>query len=523
MEKKLKTDHYLNDLFEHINAPIIVWDLDHKVIIVNNAFAEISGHSEGEMIGHPLEALFPEENDSYFSKSLETVSREGGSVDIPILHKDGKVHVLLWNVSAIYGNDGNTHIATIGFGQDITKWKELEAQLLHAQKMEAIGVMAEGIAHDFNNILQSVSGYTQLLLMRKQKDDPDREYLDQIDRLVQLSVKLIDQLQIFGRKVESKLRPAELNREVTRIMKPLENFISKMISVEMHLSDDLKLVNVDIAQLEQILMNLVGNSCDVMPDGGKLVLETKNAVLDEDYCNSHIGAVPGNYVLLIVSDTGSGMDEEELEHIFEPFYTTKGVGKGTGLGLAMVYGIVKNHGGYITCYSKPGQGTVFYVYFPVLETIKKEKALRVKHPAAKVAKKQAAKHKKRSKVYGGNETILLVDDEKSVLDVAYEVLSQYGYNVITAKSGEEALEIYEIKKDWIDLIVLDIGMPGMGGHRCLEELFKINPGIKIIIASGYPAVGKVKKTIAAGAAGFIGKPYKLIDLVGKVRETLDFN
>ena len=508
MKKKLEVDHYLSDLFRHINAPIVVWNQEHEIISFNEVFARMSGYSESEIIGQSLDALFSEDDRFDFLQTIEDASCGECSVEIPIWHKDGEVRVVLWNSSPIY--DGKTQIATIASGQDITERKKLETQLSHAQKMEAIGVLAGGIAHDFNNVLQGISGYTQLLLMKKTKGDPDRDYLKQIDRLVQGSSKLIEQLLLFGRKVEIKLGPVDLNQEVLRSIKLLKKLIPKMISIETHLSDDLKLVNVDTAQLEQVMMNLVVNASDAMPDGGRLVIESKNTVLDQEYCNVHLGSAPGRYVLLTVSDTGCGMGKEALEHIFEPFYTTKEVGKGTGLGLAIVYGIMKSFKGYITCYSQPGQETVFSVYFPALEVVEDVESL-------------AAEHEKAGRARGGNETILLVDDEKSVLDVACDILSQYGYTTITAKSGGEAVEIYETKRNRIDLVILDIGMPGMGGHKCLKKLLGINPEIKVIIASGYPAIGKVKETTETGATGFIGKPYRLIDLVEKVREALDFN
>jgi len=510
MKKNLETDCCLGNLLGHINSPIVVWNLEHKIISLNKAFVRVSGCAESEIVGQTLETLFPGEDCPEYPQKIEEASRGEGSLKIPILHKNGVVRVVLWNFSAIYGKDGKTQIATIASGQDITDREKLEAQLRHAQKMEAVGVLVEGIAHDFNNALQGISGYTRLLLMRKTKDDPDHDYLERIDRLIQGSAKIIEQLLFFGRKVEDKLMPVELSREILRIMKSLKRLIPKMISIETHLSDNLKLVNVDATQFEQVIMNLIVNASDAMPDGGKLVIETKNTVLDRGYCNLHIGSVPGRYVLLRVSDTGCGMDRKTLGHIFEPFYTTKEVGKGTGLGLAMVYGIVKNHGGYITCYSEPGQGTVFNVWFPVLEIIED-------------AEEQAVECEETVRALASNETILLVDDEESVLDIACDVLGQYGYTTITAKSGEKAVAIYEIKRDQIDLVILDIGMPGMGGHRCLKKLLEINPEIKVIIASGYPAIGKVKETIETGAAGFIGKPYQLIDLVEKVREVLEFN
>ncbi len=266
---------------------------------------------------------------------------------------------------------------------------------------------------------------------------------------------------------------------------------------------------MDPVKIKQIIMNLMVNARDAMPDGGRLIVETENTVLDEEYCKLHLGATPGRYVMLAISDTGSGMDRETLKHIFEPFYTTKSIDKGTGLGLAVVYGIVKDSKGYITCYSEPGQGTIFRLYFPVLEGVIEN------------VEQTTPEYKKLRELYGDNDTILLVDDNKSVLDTACDILGQYGYTTITAESGEEAVEIYERQGDRIDLVILDIGMPGMGGHRCFRELLGINPEIKVLIATGYSASGKMKETLEAGAVDFIGKPYRLIDMVKKVREILD--
>ncbi len=508
VERKLQASNYLNDVFRHINAPIVAWNKEQRVVIFNEASVRMSGHAESEIVGQPLEALFPAENRSDSLQKIESASR-GGVVEIPILHKDGGVRVGLWNTSAIYGGEDGAPVVTVASGQDITERKKLDAQIIHAQKMEAIGTLAGGVAHDFNNVLQGISGYTQLLLIRKPQDDPDREYLNQIEGLIQVATKLIGQLLIFSRKAEKKVRPLDLNREVTRIMRPLMRMIPRMISIETHLSEDLKRINVDQAQLEVVIMNLVVNASDAMPDGGRLVVETKNTALDEWYCRDHVGAVPGRYVLLTVSDNGCGMDRETLEHIFEPFYTTREISRrGTGLGLAIVYGIIKDYSGYITCSTEPDQGTVFNVYFPALEGVEKRE-------------EQPAEHERVAAVRGGNETILVVDDEEPILDIACDILGQYGYTTMTAGNGEDAIEIYERERDRIDLVILDIGMPGMGGYRCFEELIKTDPAIKVIITTGYSTGRRVEEMLEAGAAGFIGKPYRLVDMVKKVKEALD--
>jgi signal transduction histidine kinase/ActR/RegA family two-component response regulator len=383
--------------------------------------------------------------------------------------------------------------------------KRLETQLLQASKMEAVGTLAGGISHDFNNLLQAIMGYTQLLLLDKTKEDPEFFQLEQIEKSAQRGSELTRRLLTFSRNVESNKRPLNLNNEINRTHTILKSTIPRMIEMELILEDDLKHVNADPIQMEQILMNLAVNSRDAMPDGGRLVFETKNVVLDEEYFKTHPTAMPGEYVLLTIVDTGFGMNKETIEHIYEPFFTTKEVGKGTGLGLAMVYGIVENHGGHITIVSKPDQGTTFRIYFPVL----------------KAYVEREASERKEEKLQGGSETILMVDDEETVRDIAKSMLGRVGYTAITAESGEEAVEIFKRSNPYPDLIILDIGMPGMGGHKCLKELRKIYPDIKVIVASGYPETGKVEKTIKAGAAGFIAKPYLIAEMLKKVREVLN--
>ena len=252
-------------------------------------------------------------------------------------------------------------------------------------------------------------------------------------------------------------------------------------------------------------MNLSVNAQHAMPEGGKLIIETRNATLDQPYCRTHLGATAGDYVILSVSDSGVGMDQETIDRIYEPFYTTKKVGEGSGLGLSMVYGIVKNHGGYITCYSEVGKGTTFKIYFPALADDNKS-------AVEKAPEKEIRK---------GSETILVVDDDPSILELVEEMLGRYGYKTIVARSGEAALAMYRDEKDRIDLIILDLNMPGMGGHKCLEELVKRYPKVKILISSGYSPNGTVRQTLKSGARGYLGKPYQISDMLNKIRELLD--
>jgi len=274
-----------------------------------------------------------------------------------------------------------------------------------------------------------------------------------------------------------------------------------MIDIELHLSDKLRLVRADPNQMEQIIMNLIINARDAMFNAGKLVLQTENVTLDNEYCRDHPGALPGDYVLLTISDSGVGLDRDTLERIFEPFYTTKEIGKGTGLGLSMVYGIVKNHNGYIHCNSKPGHGTTFKIYLPV--------------PG--VEDRMQKSEEREEEVIGGYETILLVDDDETIAKAGKEVLEHHGYNVTMAESGEEAIKI--VSKEHTstpDLVILDLNMPGMGGLRCLQHLLKIEPEINVIIATGYLAELQEDKVRATGASGFIAKPYPMKELLKMV-------
>ncbi len=385
--------------------------------------------------------------------------------------------------------------------------KKLETQLLHAQKMEAIGTLAGGIAHDFNNLLQAISGYTQLLLMKKDASDPDFNKLEVIHNSTLRASELTKQLLIFSRKMESKLKPLDLNNEVMQVCKILQRTIPRMITIDLKLSDNLKVINADSAQLEQVLMNLGVNARDAMAEGGTLTFQTENVFLDRGYATSMLGATPGEYILLTVVDTGHGMDKETLLHIFEPFYTTKEAGKGTGLGLAIVYGIIQNHGGYIQVDSRPGGGTTFRIYFPALK-------------GDAMAKSEAKVQKEAPR---GKERVLLVDEESAVLDIGQDLLRQHGYETLLANGGEKAIEIYGKEKDRIDLVILDLIMPGMGGQKSFQELVKINPKVKVIISTGASSEEQVREAFKPYTVGFVSKPYQLSDMLAKVREVLDTN
>ncbi|MEW6262881.1 MAG: PAS domain S-box protein [Thermodesulfobacteriota bacterium] len=402
--------------------------------------------------------------------------------------------------------------ASMVFFTDITDRKvaeeekqKLQIQLYQSQKMEAVGILAGGIAHDFNNLLQAIQGYTEIMLLNISEKDPKRHNLKAIYQASERAAQLVRQLLLFSRKVETAKKPVELNQEIDQAIRILERTLPKMIDIELHLASRPWTINADPVQMEQILLNLGTNAADAMPEGGKLIIETANVTLAADQAPNHSGVTPGRYVLLVVSDTGHGMDKETVEHVFEPFFTTKEIGKGTGLGLASVYGIVKSHGGYIECHSEIGLGTTFKIYLPALERMDADEAKAIADSPPK----------------GGTETILLVDDDNSVREFAAQALQSLGYKVLMAASGERALEVYSNKSHKIDLVIIDIGMPGMGGHKCIQEILGMDTSAKILIASGYPIDGQVKKSLEGGAKGYIGKPYHLADLLHEVRSVLD--
>ena len=386
--------------------------------------------------------------------------------------------------------------------------KKLQDQLLQSQKMEAIGTLAGGIAHDFNNSLQGILGYTQILIYEKIEGEPDLKLLKQIEKAAQRSSQLTKQLLTFSRKLVSQLRPIDLNQEVRQLEQLLERTIPKMISIETHLGSNLKIINGDPIQIEQMIMNLSINARDAMFDGGKLVIECRNTILDENYCMRYLDVLPGEFVWLRISDNGVGMDKQTLEHIFEPFFTTKRTGQGTGLGLAMVYGIVKNHGGHISCESEPGKGTTFNIYFPIIE----ETGLQYPDQNGEIEKSMR-----------GNETILLVDDEDSLRDLGQRMLTKFGYNVLTAQDGETAVRIYREKRTKISLVILDLIMPGIGGKKCLDLILKENPSARVIIASGYSVDISTRKELELRSKGLITKPFELKQMLTAVRNALDEN
>jgi PAS domain S-box-containing protein len=462
------------------------------------------GCSGEELMKRPLtEFVHPEERDQ-IAKTLQHWLNGEGSPGILTMRSMTQTGEVVWvevNAVSIVWEGGP---AILCFVRDISTEKRLGAQLQQAQKMEAIGTLAGGVAHDFNNLLQAVLGYSDLLLIDRDRKDEGYRELQGIRNAALRATELTQQLLTFSRKVESKLRPINLNNEVVQVRELLGRTIPKMIAIDLRLEKYLHTVNADPTQIGQALMNLAVNAKDAMPEGGTIIIETGNVTLDEKFCATHVGAKPGSYVMLLVGDTGTGMDRQTRAHIFEPFYTTKAQGTGTGLGLAMVYGIVKAHGGYIVCDSVRGKGTEFRIYLPVIE----------QEPVIGEEEDTALPK-------GGTETILVIDDEKLIRDLGEKALSSFGYMVLTAPDGASAIKLYSSEWERIDLIILDLIMPKMSGTLCFERIMEINPNARVIVASGYAEDGRMKRSIEKRVRGFIGKPFNVRQLLRLIREMLD--
>jgi len=516
--EKLKEQHvFLRTLIESIPNPIFYKNVKGEYMGCNQSFCRILGVTEKAVIGKKADDFLPENLVPLFKETDQFIFERHNvqTYEYSLRFPDGTLHNL-FTTKAPFINLKGEIAGIVGVISDITNLRQaeeektlLEDQLRHSQKMEAVGTLAGGVAHDFNNIFQAMSGYIQLLLMKKDKDDPDRKYLTKIDQSTIRATELVRRLLTFSRKSETRFQPVNLNLVVANTIHLLEQTIPRMIQIEMHPASDLPGIYADPSQIEQVIINIAANAFDAMPEGGRLVFETESIPFKEGYSDKYLELKPGNYVLLKISDTGHGMDEEVQKHIFEPFFTTKEVGKGTGLGLATVYGIVKSHNGRIACYSEPGLGTTFKIYLPVQN-----------NKTAKNSNSEKDKEKAVQAV-GGKETLLAVDDEDTILDMAQEMLEEHGYTVIKARTGEEAIEVYRGKAESVDLIILDLGMPGMGGEKSLKELLKINPKAKVIVASGYSAHKMATHPRKYGAADFISKPYHMNILLQKIRDVLD--
>jgi two-component system cell cycle sensor histidine kinase/response regulator CckA len=419
--------------------------------------------------------------------------------------KDG--HPILVRLSGrpVLNNDAQLAYYEV-FAEDITERRSLEKQLLQSQKMDAIGRLAGGIAHDFNNLLGVILGHSELVEERSQCDPRLRKSAEAIRIAAERAAGLTMQLLAFSRKQIIDPKILDVNAALKQMEKLLRRVVNEDIQIVMKLKTRLGRVKMDPGQLDQVIMNLVLNARDAMPDGGKLILQTEDVTLDGSYVDQHLGAAPGDYVMFSVSDTGTGMDESTLSHIFEPFFTTKEKGKGTGLGLSMVYGIVKQANGYVMPYSELGNGTTMKIYLPRAP----QEPVPIEHAAAS---REAAPR--------GNETILLVEDESALRELAREILQDSGYVVLEAAGGEQALELLRDSQTKIDLLLTDVVMPGLGGNELAKRLASAHPNMKVLYMSGYADDVVAHKGILAEGTVLIQKPFTKATLLQNVRRSLD--
>ena len=491
------------------SAPIGIMFIDTEgyIIYENPAMARIIG-GDASFPSHILGQRFLDisENNSRQAASAFAELMEGRTVyqlEIDYLTASGSLLTLEIHGAPRKGSAGEI-IGAVLMCYDLTKFRSIEGQLRQAQKMEAIGTLAGGIAHDFNNLLTGIMGNVELALMRLNSGEYIDENLDNIRRSSKRAAELTSQLLAFGRRRMEQPKPTSLVDCIIEAIKLLRRTISPLIEISVDTEPGLNVIFADEGQMNQMLMNLLINACNAMPEGGILTIKAENFVIDDEFSSIKADLESGDYVKLTLNDTGTGIPSENLDRIFEPFFTTKDIGKGTGLGLAMVYGIVKGHKGWIDVESKVGVGTSIYIYLPVTESV----------PVT-------TEEKVVFSLEGGHETIMLVDDDESVISFGKDLLENFGYTVIVANDGFEAVEIYRRQQDSIDLIILDLSMPRKSGRESLSDLLAINPNLKVIVSSGFDKGGPVKQLLEMGAKAFVPKPYGMEKMLGAVRKILD--
>ncbi|MCJ7599877.1 MAG: response regulator [Desulfobulbaceae bacterium] len=495
-EKALQeSEDRLGMILNSLGTAIVVVNAKKKIVEANPAAVQ--------MMDVPKEDLLGANFDEFISVSsegrgiqIDELGQNQENVEFSISSRKGYIIPVLKTTRPI----------TLGGEQcslecfvDISEKKRLESKLQQAQKLEAIGTLAGGIAHDFNNLLTGMLGNISLIFLDIDPSHPHYERLKRVEKLILSAAQLTSQLLGYARKGRYEVKPINLNQLVEETSGTFGR-TRKEITIHRELAEDLLAVSADSGQIEQVLLNLFINAADAMPDGGELFLKTANMTHRE---GEALGLEPGEYVLLTVKDTGMGMDKDTMERIFEPFFTTKEMGRGTGLGLASVYGIIKGHGGYIDVDSQTERGTTFSIYLPVS-----------KIPVGKAVEIAG-------ELSTGTEMVLLVDDEEIVLDVARKLLETLNYRVLTAKDGDSAIEIFRDKRDDIDLVLLDMVMPHMSGGKVYDQLRGIKPDVKVLLSSGYSITGQATEILERGCNGFIQKPFRVEDLSRKVREILD--
>ena len=496
-----RAEEVYRSLLQSSADAIVAYDLEGKVEYVSPAFTRIFGWTTDEIIGREIPFVQDREKQAVMGgfEDLEDCPTPCNDFETKCRAKDGCLIDVSVSASRCDGYEGKS-TGTIVILRDISEKKRIEAQLHYIERMEAIGTLAGGIAHDFNNLMMGMLGNISLILYDIGPDDPNYDRLKTVESLIQSGSELTSQLLGYARKGKYELKPVNLNDIIVGSSATFGR-ARKEIVIHIDLARDLLPIQADESQLKQVFMNLFVNAADAMPKGGDLFLQTQN-VTHQDMINKPYRPIPGKYVKAQIKDNGTGMEQKTIARIFEPFFTTKEMGRGSGLGLASAYGIVKGHGGYIDVESEKGNGSVFNIYLPVSESsIRKDSAV----PEA---------------VEQGNETVLLVDDEAVILDVGSQLLEKLGYTVIKAQGGEEAIQKYQENMQKIDMIILDIVMPDVGGNEVYEKIKTIDPEVKILLSSGYSINGQAREILNKGCNGFIQKPFNLKDLSKKIREVL---
>ncbi len=563
--EKKQTETWYKAVFENTGLPSIIIAPDTTIVKANTEWALLSGYSIEENEGKLSWTQFVDKEDLEKMKTYHRARRDDASAaprkyEFKFIRRNGEVRNIINSVTMI--PDSPYSIASL---MDITDLREAEAerkkledQLQQARKLESIGQLAGGVAHDFNNMLAAILGYSQMVQIKLKnlaaslankkgeiaqtldnlwKDGESStgrresffgnvissmmDFLDKIDLEIEnlkSSDEMIDevikaskrageltkQLLAFARKQTLELKPININSVIENFEKMLRRTIRENIQIELHLSEGIETIEADTGQIEQVILNLALNGQDAMPDGGKLIIRTENKMLDSSYANSHEGVFPGRYVMLEISDTGVGMDKDIQSKIFEPFFTTKEKGMGTGLGLATVYGIVKQHAGSIWLYSEKGKGTSFHIYFPI--------------SAKKVNSGECLLYDINNY---GTETILVVEDQEQVRKMTSVMLRQKGYKVFDAATGDEALKIASSCREKIDLVITDVVMPGMNGKELYNEIAKIIPDVDVLFVSGYPMEIISHHGILEEGLNFLSKPVTIDDFTKKIRDILD--
>jgi PAS domain S-box-containing protein len=508
VERALKeSEERFKSLMEAAPDALIIVGPDGHILQGNAQTLVLFGYTREELYGQPVEMLLPERfrelhsqhRSGYFAEPRTRLM--GAGLELQGLRKDGRKFPVEISLSPLETEDGVLVIAAV---RDITEQKMMQEQLFESQKLESLGRLAGGVAHDFNNLLTAITGYTELAEMEVPSESEAAKFLAIVQSAAERASALTSQLLMYARRQMVAFTAVNLNKVILGMDPLMRRTINESYELVLALDERLWNVSTNASQMEQVLMNLIVNARDAMPNGGHILVETANVTLDAAYAESHVGVTPGEYAMFAVSDNGPGMAKETLARIFEPFFTTKAMGKGTGLGLATCYGIVKQSGGNIWVYSEAGKGTSFKIYLPRLrEAPILEEAIPW------------------DDLPSGTETILLVDDEPMVRDIAARILRSQGYRVLEASNGADALHI---QSDWegsIDLLVTDVVMPLMGGKELAQRLQQSRPDIKVLYMSGYTHNVILRQGVLKPDVALITKPFTSSDLGKKVREVLN--